>query len=299
MNDTLIIVICIFLMSFLWNFYFKNLKEGVDNIDNYVMPISFSDNKSTDPRRDESKTINVPGQINSTGDIKLMKNTNIDGALNVKNNLDIGGPLDVTGETNLRNKLTVKGDTTLNGNINGEIKIPMHVPIHFGVGQNKEVNAGKISYGSYNLNDTLSIVGGGNGSRKVKIWDNLIVGNNLDVNERITTKNLTVNGTTDIPNLQINGTANIVGIQMGTVSRGAINNGTITFNPRFKDGSTVFVFITKSANDTSADMVTYTAYNATSKGFSYRQAATYQGSNWAYVTHWSSYPFNWIAFAIQ
>ena len=52
MNDTLIIVICIFLMSIIWNFYFKNLKEGINNTDNYVMTISFSNNNSTNPSKD-------------------------------------------------------------------------------------------------------------------------------------------------------------------------------------------------------------------------------------------------------
>jgi hypothetical protein len=45
-------------------------------------------------------------------------------------------------------------------------------------------------------------------------------------------------------------------------------------------------------------MVTYTAYNISEKGFNYRQAGTYQGSNWAYVTHWPGYAFNWVAFAM-
>ena len=162
MNDSLIIIICIFLMTIVWRFYFK-LKEGIDNTDNYVMPISFSNNSSTDPSRDESKTISVPGQITTKDDLKLMKNTTVQGTLNVK------------------------GDTTLDGNVRGEIKMPIYVPLHFGVGQNKEVNAGKIAYGTWDSPDLLSIVGGGgaggypNDPRKVKIWDHLIVEQSINV----------------------------------------------------------------------------------------------------------------------
>ena len=99
MNDNLIIVTCIFFMSILWNLYFKSLKEGVDN---YVMPISFSDNYSTNPSRDESRTINVPGQITSNSDLRLMKNTTVDGSLNVRDNfnsksINVGNMHDITG----------------------------------------------------------------------------------------------------------------------------------------------------------------------------------------------------------
>ena len=118
MNDTLIIVICIFLMSVIWSFYFK-IKEGIENVDNYVMPISFSNNKSTNPSRDESKTINVPGQITSNGNLNLMKNTNIEGALNVKSNVDVNSGLLVKGNTTT-NELKVNGNTNTNGlSVNG------------------------------------------------------------------------------------------------------------------------------------------------------------------------------------
>ena len=232
MNDTLIIVICIFLMSIIWNFYFKNLKEGINNTDNYVMPISFSNNNSTNPSKDESKTINVPGQITSNNDLTLMKNTNIERDLNVK------------GTTNL----------------NREIKIPMDVPIHFGVGQNKQVDAGKISYGTWDGPDILSIVGGGQIPRKVKIWDNLSVASDLNVGgntttnslnvggntvtnsltaDKTTTNNLTV-GNTTTNSLNIGNTEGVLGIQAG-IAEVTGHNYRVTFPKEFAGDEVIVV----------------------------------------------------------
>lgn len=188
MNDALIIVICIFFMSIIWSFYFKKIREGVDNIDNYVMPISFSNNRSTTPGVDESKTIIVPEQIKSNTNLNLMNNTNVEGALNVKQNADIRGPLLVNGATTL----------------NQEIKIPNNVPVHFGFETNKQVDAGKISYGSWGLNDTLSIVGGGQIPRKVKIWDDLSVASNLKTGNNTTTNTLNVNSEAYVNSLNTN-----------------------------------------------------------------------------------------------
>jgi hypothetical protein len=323
MNDTLIIVICIFFMSIIWSFYFKKIKEGVDNIDNYVIPISFSDNKSTIPNDDKSETIHVPRKITTTGgeDLFLMKNTNVEGALNVKNNADIGGPLLVKGETTLKQ----------------EVKIPMHVPIHFGVGQNKQVDAGKISYGSYGLDDTLSIVGGGNGARKVKIWDNLNVGDNLSVNSNTTTGSLNVGGNTGVTGntttgslnvggkadvnslkvggntttislntneLNINNIMNIKGIQMGRVGSGHSGHKWVGFPKSFPTNN-VFVFTTPEGDGWEYQTTTrVTSVNGT--GFQFQQisaTAHREGAKiirgvMSYIKGNSGYPFAWIAFCI-
>jgi hypothetical protein len=308
MNDTLIIVICIFLMSVIWNFYFK-IKEGIENVDNYVMPISFSNNRSTNPSRDESKTIHIPEQVTSAGDLNLMKNTNLEGALNVKSNADIQGPL------------LVKGTTTLEGNVVEEIKNPKGVPIHFGVGENKEGNAGKISYGSYDLNDTLSIVGGGNGPRKVKVWDDLNVGSNLSVNGNTTTTSLNVNGAAYINNatmntlnvngnidtkkLNVNGTSNIIGIQCGKRGGGLGANERVAFPTNFPNNN-VFVIATPSEGNWD-EQTTIRIVSSDSGGFSYEQRSSkqYREDSNRYIRGIQSYDldqsqlgFTWIAFCI-
>lgn len=188
MNDALIIVICIFFMSIIWSFYFKKIREGVDNIDNYVMPISFSNNRSTTPGVDESKTIIVPEQIKSNTNLNLMNNTNVEGALNVKQNADIRGPL------------LVNGTTTLNQ----EIKIPKNVQMNFGAEQPKDWWAGKIYYETWANNDTLSIVGGGYGPRRVRIWDDLSVASNLNTGNNTTTNTLNVNSEAYVNSLNTN-----------------------------------------------------------------------------------------------
>jgi hypothetical protein len=294
-------------MSVIWNFYFK-IKEGIENVDNYVMPISFSNNKSTNPSRDESKTIHIPEQVTSAGDLNLMKNTNLEGALNVKSNADIQGPL------------LVKGTTTLEGNVVQEIKIPKDVPIHFGIGESKQGDAGKISYGSYDLNDTLSIVGGGNGARKVKVWDqlnvgddlnvgkylnvgkNLNVGDDLKVNKTITTNNLKVEGDLyvksvksdlNVPGLKINNTANLKGIQSGTRSN---NKGKVYFSPPFENNN-VFVFCSRIQEEDGV-MSNIVTHGITNSEFSYTQTGARQGSDYGYDYGYSGYEFKWIAFCI-
>jgi hypothetical protein len=286
-------------MLILWSFYFKNLKEGVDNIDNYVMPISFSDNRSTDPSRDESKTINVPGQINSSGDIKLMKNTNVEGALNVKNNLDIRG---IT-------------------NLNGEIKIPSEVPIHFGAGQNKEVNAGKISYGSYGWRDHLSIVGAGYGPRRIRLWDDVSVSSNLRV-EGITNTNtlhadntavnsLYVSGKTDTSSLKVGGidvdieklfviqNSGIRSIQVGF--RGSQGWGWVKFPKNFPT-NTVYVFTSVIGNNDDLQ-TTIRVFDVNYQGFNFQQKSANRGGRvpgkgWTYNEFGSDFPFGWIAICI-
>jgi hypothetical protein len=306
MNDMLIIVLCIFLMSILWTFYFKNLKEGVDNIDNYVMPISFSDNRSTNPSRDESKTINVPGQINSEGDIKLMKNTNVEGALNVKNNLDIRG---IT-------------------NLNGEIKIPNEVPIHFGAGQNKEVNAGKISYGSYGWHDHLSIVGAGYGPRKVRLWDDLSVSNDVVVDRNLkvsgNTNTNTLNaGNTAVNSLYVSGKTDTKSLKVGDIDvdieklfviqnsgirsiqvglRGRKGWAEREYFPKKFPTNNVFVFTSVIGNDPDLQ-TTIRVFNVDYEKFDFQQKSANRGgrvprTGWTYNEFGSDFPFAWIAFCI-
>lgn len=301
----LIIVICIFLMSILWTFYFKNLKEGVDNIDNYVMPISFSDNRSTNPSRDESKTINVPGQINSAGDITLMKNTNVEGALNVKNNLDIRG---IT-------------------NLNREIKIPSDVPIHFGAGQNKEVNAGKISYGSYGWGNHLSIVGAGYGPRNVRLWDDLSVSNdvfidrNLKVSGNTNTNTLNA-GNTAVNSLYVSGNTNTKSLKVGDIDvdieklfviqnsgirsiqvgfRGSQGWGWVPFPKDFPTNN-VYVFTSVIGNNDDLQ-TTIRVFDVNYKGFNFQQKSANRGGRvpgkgWTYNEFGSDFPFGWIAVCI-
>jgi len=83
-------------------------------------------------------------------------------------------------ETNNGENLTLINDT----NIKGTIKIPKNTPIEFGAGENKQTDAGKITYGTLHDNG-LCIVGGGGaqgqGARQVHVWDDLTVDRNLDV----------------------------------------------------------------------------------------------------------------------
>ena len=288
MNDTLIIVICIFLMSVLWNFYFK-IKEGIENVDNYVMPISFSNNKSTNPSSDESKTINVPEQITSTGNLNLMKNTNLEGALNVKSNADIQGPLLVTGNTTLK----------------GEVKIPRGVSIHLGDGEAKEGNAGKIAYGIWDSPSLLSIVGGGYYPRKVKVWDDLNVGRDLSVNGNTTTNTLNVPGNIDTKKININGTSNIIGIQCGKRGPGLGANARVNFPSRFANNN-VFVFTNPGEGDWS-EQTTIKIVSVDSGGFNFQQRSGRQyredGNRYirgiqSYDLAQSEYSFTWVAFCI-
>ncbi len=296
----LIIVICIFLMLILWSFYFKNLKEGVDNIDNYVMPISFSDNRSTDPSRDESKTINVPGQINSTGDITLMKNTNVEGALNVKNNLDIRG---IT-------------------NLNREIKIPKNVQMNFGAEVPKDYWAGKIYYETWGNNDTLAIVGGGYGPRRIRLWDDVSVASNLRVDGNTDTNTLNagnaavnslyVSGKTDTKSLKVGGidvdieklfviqNSGIRSIQVGLRGRNGAN-GRQYFPKKFPTNN-VFVFTSVIGNDPDIQ-TTIRVYDVNYEKFEFQQKSANEGgrvprTGWTYNQFWSDYPFAWIAFCI-
>jgi hypothetical protein len=304
MNDTLIIVICIFLMSVVWRFYFK-LKEGIDNVDNYVMPISFSNNRSTNPSKDESKTIHVPEQITSSGNLNLMKNTNLEGALNVKSNADIQGPLLVAGNTTLK----------------GEVKIPRGVSIHLGDGEAKEGNAGKIAYGIWDSPSLLSIVGGGYYPRKVKVWDDLNVGRDLSVNGNTTTNSLNVNGSgyinnatmnslnvngnIDMKKLNVNGTSNIIGIQCGKREAGLGANARVNFPSNFASNN-VFVF-TNPAEGSWDVQTTIRVVRVDSGGFNYEQRSGRQyreGGNkyirgiQSYDLHQSDFGFTWIAFCI-
>ena len=320
MNDTLIIVICIFLMSILWTFYFKNLKEGVDN---YVMPISFSDNSSTDPSRDESKTINVPGQINSSGDIKLMKNTNVEGALNVKNNLDIRG---IT-------------------NLNGEIKIPNEVPIHFGAGENKQIDAGKISYGSYGLKDNLSIVGAGNAPRRIRLWDDVSVASNLKVEGNTNTNTLNVIGKADVKSLKAGdatvNTLNLDGINIDKDSLSVIkdsgikriefgicsgeqnivhpdnkrknwklrenNYGNVKFKKEFDKNENIYIFTTRNGGDTyesvhpheCSKIGSINVFDVNTKGFNYRTSHVNDLGGFRCYFSRGDFPFFWVAFSTK
>lgn len=304
MNDTLIIVICIFLMSVIWNFYFK-IKEGIENVDNYVMPISFSNNKSTTPRIDESKTISVPEQITSAGNLNLMKNTNLEGALNVKSNADVQGPLLVSGNTTLK----------------GEVKIPRGVPIHLGAGEAKEDNAGKIAYGIWDSPSLLSIVGGGYYPRKVKVWDDLNVGRDLSVNGNTTTSSLNVkesgsinnaimntlnvNGKIDTKKINVNGTSNIIGIQCGKRGSGLGANARVDFPSGFENNN-VFVIATPAEGNSDVQ-TTIRIVRVDSGGFNFEQRSGKQyreDSNryirgiQSYDLYESDFAFTWVAFCI-
>jgi outer membrane murein-binding lipoprotein Lpp len=111
---------------------------------------------------------------NSHGPLSIW---NYDGTTHNANNLTIltNGNVGI-GTSNPSDKLEVNGNVKSNG-----IIINSTNAIEFGRGITKEANAGKIGYGSFTA-DTLDIVGGGtiNGSRNVKIWDNLTVGGNIN-----------------------------------------------------------------------------------------------------------------------
>ena len=120
MNDTIIIIICIFFIILTWVVYFKLLiKEGNDpNVANYTMPISFSG-------EGDNKTINIPpivtsnnGRLNLNATTTINANTTINGIENVTG-LSTLKDATVTGSTNL-NVATVNGLTTLNNaTVNG------------------------------------------------------------------------------------------------------------------------------------------------------------------------------------
>jgi len=323
MNDKLIIVICIFLMSILWTFYFKNLKEGVDNIDNYVMPISFSDNRSTVPSRDESKTINVPGQINSSGDIKLMKNTNVEGALNVKNNLDIRG---IT-------------------NLNGEIKIPKNVQMNFGAEVPKDYWAGKIYYETWGNNDTLAIVGGGYGPRRIRLWDDVSVASNLKVEGNTNTNTLNVSGKADVKSLKAGvatvDTLNLDGINIDKDSLSVIkdsgikriefgicsgeqnivhtnkirknwnlrenNYGNVKFKKEFDTNENIYIFTTRNGGDTyesgnpheCSKIGSINVFDVNTKGFNYRTSHVNDLGGFRCYFSRGDFPFFWVAFSTK
>ena len=278
----MIIILCIILLLIVWIFYFTYMREGLDPKEaNYTMPISFSGEKTSN-----SEKIKIPQFIETNNN----------------------QPLSLVNETNMM----------------GHVRIPKNTPIEFGAGETKEVNAGKITYGTWD-DKALCIVGGGGaagqGTRKVHVWDDLIVNNDLNVTNNLKVNNtintgglntdwqnvnwLNVNhGDINIKNghgistnwLNVGNSTSMRGMQAGTNWQGR-DNGYIDFNPWFSTRN-VFVLITKINGEQSRDMVTYTAYNISEKGFNYRQAATYQGSNWAYVTYWPGYAFNWVAFAL-
>ncbi len=150
----IIIIVCIILMLLTWGFYFKSIREGNDpHAANYTMPISFSGEKDS-----KNERVKVPQFIE----------TNNGESLNFVNDTNAGG------HTNLK-------DT----DIRGPVRIPINTPIEFGAGENKEINAGKITYGTWH-DKGLCIVGGGGapgqGPRQVHVWDDLTVDNNLYVN---------------------------------------------------------------------------------------------------------------------
>lgn len=94
-----------------------------------------------------------------------------------------------TGNLEVKNTMTTAGLTSRGG-----IDVVGNGPLHFGVGIEKEMNAGKIGYGVFDGNNSLNIVGAGKqgDARIVRIWDR------LTVNDNITAGNLEVKGNADI-----------------------------------------------------------------------------------------------------
>ena len=291
MNDVLIIVICIFFMSILWSFYFKRIKEGVDN---YVMPVSFSDNSSTDPSKDESKTIHVPEKIKTNNDLNLnlMNNTNVEGALNVKTNSNLQGPLDVTGETKLKSKLTVTGDTTLNKlNVTGDTIL------------NKLNVTGDTSLNKLNVTGDTSL-------GKLNVRDNLI------------TPSLDLGGLTlDKNSLGAFQSSGIKGIQFGICSGdlpykhpdktrknwNLIENdyGYLKFDNEFGQGQKVYVFTTRNGGDTYSSIHPHECskigliniFDVTHKGFKYRTSNVNDKGGFQCYFSRGLFPFFWFAIA--
>ena len=238
----MIIILCIILLLIVWTFYFKYLREGLDPKEaNYTMPISFSGEKTSN-----SEKMNIPQFIETNN----------------------GQPLSLVNETNMM----------------GHVRIPKNTPIEFGAGETKEVNAGKITYGTFH-DKALCVVGGGGaagqGTRKVHVWDDLIVNNDLNVTNNINvTKDLNVtntintggintnwqnvnNGDININNghwlkmnggggvstnyldtnhINIQGKQAIYGIQVGKRGEGQGISGTVKF-PNAFGGNNVIVFI--------------------------------------------------------
>ena len=328
-----IIIVCIILLLVTWVFYFKSVKEGNDpHAANYTMPISFTGEKNSNTEK-----IKVPQFIetNNGQNITLVNDTNLGGNLNMNQKKVIGlgsGHSLITTNQNWggRNELEIVGagncdngcnryihmwddvvvDRNLNVNngnlnVNNDLNMKQHKFINF---QNGSFITSKHNW--ENDPNSLQIVGcDGNGGRRIHMWDHVCVNNNLEVKHGdlhvqnghgIHTNWMNTGGiNTDWENvnhLNVGNSHTMRGMQAGSNWEGR-DNGYINFNPWFSTNK-VFVLITKINGHDDPQMVTYTAHNISERGFNYRQAGTYQGSDWAYVTHWPGTAFNWVAFAM-
>ena len=120
----------------------------------------------------------------------------------------LSSTLNVTGATTLSSTLNVTGATTLTSNL----KITGINFLEFGFGNTKEANAGKIGYGTF-TSDCLDIVGAGTGSnRKVKIYDDLIVGGATSVSTTLNVSGATTLGTLNSGVTSLSNTLNVSGV---------------------------------------------------------------------------------------
>jgi hypothetical protein len=214
-------------------FYLFTSKEGFDNNLVDILPIKISS---------DNNTITVPNTIHGYNG----------------NDITIGGNVDITNDTVHKGKTFIKpagpwvnvdpsidmaigdNDTGLNWKSDGIVSFwgnsqeigtfgwdgitlkDNHV-LELGKDQSKEVSAGKIGYQTFS-GDSLDIVGAGQnaGSRKVHIFDDLNVGNNVNVN-----------GTTTLNQTTVNGKMSIVGgnlLELGAnTGKGWEGNGSISY----------------------------------------------------------------------
>jgi hypothetical protein len=190
-------IFILFLLILLSIFYFFfTTKEGFDKNLADILPIQISNDNST---------INVPNTIKGNQN----QNLTFKGGINVNNNAIHKGNTFIKPTSHWVNAqpnidLAIGDDDTgLKWKSDGIISywgnaqeigtfghdgftVNNRRTMEFGKGEDKEWNAGKIGYKTFS-NESLDIVGAGrNGeARKVRIYDNLNVGNNLRVNGSI------------------------------------------------------------------------------------------------------------------
>ena len=151
-------------------------------------------------RSDKLVDNDIEGKKIKDGTLNTSKLTGVFGDSMFLDNTLSGGKIK-DGSLNT-SKLTGNIDASRINNLPGGFpgwKVSNKDVLEFGVGIQKEVNAGKIGYTAFANSDALDIVGAGTGQiRKVKIWDNLEVGGNitaLSVNANIDASKIT--GTID------------------------------------------------------------------------------------------------------